>query len=467
LKWHESWLGSANDYDLLLIDRNNIPVAWSNNIQAGNQTPVEYLEYTAAYSGKYHLAISTDSNPAPVRFDLYSFNHDLQYATASGSILVPAHSVAAFSVGSVPCSNPAALENFSSCGPALNGVIKPDIVSPDRVSTVCLGPQSFKGTSASAPLVAGAAALIKDCHRGFTPARIQEFLEQQAVDLGEAGKDNLFGSGLLHFENIPANTAPMLSDPVVEPSAGFRQAPVSFTVLYTDADNDPPAFIHIFIDGGNAGLMLPQPGGDGIFSNGELYTFTTQFQQTGMHSFRFSASDRWLEASGDIGMNQGPQILNSAPLMGPLLEPDSRYYSVRPVLQRLVFSDDSSLVDGYYRLDANDWVTLFSDLYAAEWSAMDWILPEFETLSEGKHQLVFHVQDEESGSAEWTWQFYKNTILGDANASGYIDIGDVVKVERIVLEYDFPTAGSDANLDGTTDMSDILRIEWMILGLKY
>ena len=54
---------------------------------------------------------------------------------------------------------------------------------------------------------------------------------------------------------------------------------------------------------------------------------------------------------------------------------------------------------------------------------------------------------------------------GDANADGSIDMGDVTKVERIILEIDDPTLWADANQDGDIDMGDVTRIERIILGL--
>ena len=52
---------------------------------------------------------------------------------------------------------------------------------------------------------------------------------------------------------------------------------------------------------------------------------------------------------------------------------------------------------------------------------------------------------------------------GDANEDGVIDMGDVVKVERIILGIVPPTPEADANLDGKVDMADIVRIERTIV----
>ncbi|VVB90279.1 Subtilisin-like serine protease [uncultured archaeon] len=88
------------------------------------------------------------------------------------------------------------LAYFSGQGPvydaAGNTLIKPDVVAPTFVST---SHGIFGGTSASAPHVAGAAALVLSANPYLTPDEVQQALEESAVDLGSAGKDNQYGSG--------------------------------------------------------------------------------------------------------------------------------------------------------------------------------------------------------------------------------------------------------------------------------
>ena len=53
----------------------------------------------------------------------------------------------------------------------------------------------------------------------------------------------------------------------------------------------------------------------------------------------------------------------------------------------------------------------------------------------------------------------------DANGNGVVDMGDVIKVERIILGYDTATPAADANGDGRVDAGDIVKIERVILGI--
>jgi subtilisin family serine protease len=115
-------------------------------------------------------------------------------------------------VGAI-CWQTDALESFSSQGPTIDNRVKPDIAGQDRTSSSVYGGAAgctggFPGTSASAPHVAGAAALVAEANPGFTPAQIQTFLESRALDRGAAGKDNQFGWGRLWLGSAPLGMDP-------------------------------------------------------------------------------------------------------------------------------------------------------------------------------------------------------------------------------------------------------------------
>jgi len=55
-------------------------------------------------------------------------------------------------------------------------------------------------------------------------------------------------------------------------------------------------------------------------------------------------------------------------------------------------------------------------------------------------------------------------MLGDANGDGGVDMGDVTKIERMILGLDNPSANADANQDGDVDMGDVTKTERLILG---
>lgn len=96
-----------------------------------------------------------------------------------------------------------------------------DVVAPGmRInSTVCncgsydgtYSGDYWAGTSMATPHVAGVAALILEANSNFTPAQVKYQLEVTATDLGEPGRDQYFGSGLVNA----AEATKKLTDSIV------------------------------------------------------------------------------------------------------------------------------------------------------------------------------------------------------------------------------------------------------------
>ncbi len=59
------------------------------------------------------------------------------------------------------------------------------------------GYYSMMGTSMASPHVAGVAALIKSLHPDWGPDQIRQALTATAEDLGDPGRDDDFGYGLV------------------------------------------------------------------------------------------------------------------------------------------------------------------------------------------------------------------------------------------------------------------------------
>lgn len=99
------------------------------------------------------------------------------------SMLSPANSPYVLAAGAADVgadgSTAGTLEYFSSRGPTVDGRPKPDLTGWDGVSSYPY-PGGFYGTSAAAPNVAGAAALVASANPGLDAAQIQAFLEQRA-----------------------------------------------------------------------------------------------------------------------------------------------------------------------------------------------------------------------------------------------------------------------------------------------
>lgn len=96
------------------------------------------------------------------------------------------------------------IANFSSRGPSTDygsTVVKPDVSAPGVSIKSCYTSSDtayadgWSGTSMATPHVAGAVALLLEADPTLTPAQLKQILEDTAVELGDPGKDNAYGSG--------------------------------------------------------------------------------------------------------------------------------------------------------------------------------------------------------------------------------------------------------------------------------
>ena len=208
LRWNDSWGNSSNNYDLYLLNSSFQLVAWSNTSQTGKQgdDPVEVINIYNANDTQYYIKIAKYNATGTSQLDLFiNFPNSLSSKNLAYSLLPPADSPNAMTVGAVDWNYPTEIEYFSSRGPTTDSRTKPEIVAPDRVSTVSLGDGNFTGTSAAAPHVAGAAALVKQRYPAYNRSQIQSYLENNAVPLDPSYSDpNISGSGRLDLQNAYA-----------------------------------------------------------------------------------------------------------------------------------------------------------------------------------------------------------------------------------------------------------------------
>jgi hypothetical protein len=225
LVWNDPWGASSNDYDLYLYDANNQLVASSTDWQNGDDFPSEFIYYNVGPAGgTYHLVIQRYSATGASQLELYSFQQVFEYRVPTSSLIIPADAGGAVATGATYWLTDA-LESFSSRGPTNDGRPKPEFTAPDGVSSAAyVG--SFFGTSAAAPHLAGAAALVRGIYPSYNVTDTLTFLAQRAVDRGIVGRDNEYGYGRISLGAVPstptptvtATTTPTLTPTVPTPS---------------------------------------------------------------------------------------------------------------------------------------------------------------------------------------------------------------------------------------------------------
>ena len=171
---------------------------------------------TTSNNFEWVIQVKQGSGTPGVRYDL-SYYGDVgpsllwgKSATraAAGSVDSPASSPYALAVGAANVANNS-LEAYSSQGPTIDRRVKPDITGFDNVASNLDQFNSFSGTSAGAPHVAGAAALIKSANSNLDAAALQAQLDSRATGIAAgAPPTNQLGHGLLALGPVPPVSAP-------------------------------------------------------------------------------------------------------------------------------------------------------------------------------------------------------------------------------------------------------------------
>lgn len=262
--------GAQVDLDIYLITDDNDTLVNNNNNNIGKD-PFEMMTFNVDKGfANSNIVIHRASGDKNVRFKYIVFeSKDFQFnelSAGSSTIMGHANATGATTVGAVLYSNSQAYGNepsiasFSSRGGLImHGEIlprnKPDIAAPNGVNTsVSFGViynddgtifnidgdkfPNFFGTSASAPHVAGAAALILSAFDKFGIDRtVKELLLNTAIDMGVPGFDFESGAGFIKVDSALmtfANPIPEISKLIVpeDVSPGLEEFEVTIQGRY-------------------------------------------------------------------------------------------------------------------------------------------------------------------------------------------------------------------------------------------
>ncbi len=216
----DDYPSSRVDYNLYLYDGD--PAAGGSLVDSSESVqfrsaPYEQIVYTPTVSGTYYFVVrKTSSNTSHLPLSVFSFEKDFSIKTTASSIIQPADGFAVLGIGATRILTDAA-EWFSSEGPTIDGRNKPEISGPDGGQTSLSG--AFYGTSASAPHVAGAAALLLAQNPALTTAELRALLIADAHDVSTGGFDFRTGYGRISLDadgddwNHDDDNCPMTANP--------------------------------------------------------------------------------------------------------------------------------------------------------------------------------------------------------------------------------------------------------------
>ena len=301
LQWDDPFYttnGVTHDFDVSVYDTDGVLQTSSQANDIATQRPVIVLSLAPFGSGltQYDVEIKrmAGNGPSLLKYVLRSSADEGtidEYATNSGTIYGHAAAATAIAVGAVPYDAPGEIEPFSSQGdvtiyfdPQGNRLAtpevrhKPDVVAPDKVATSLSGFQPFSGTSASAPHVAGVAALLLDANPHLTRAEVYNILTSTATDLGSPGRDSVYGYGLVNAQ--AGTTAALVQPDVTSPTAQMTSPGTQsgWHVPYIDVQFSEPMNSTSAINATN--YLLIEAGPDGTFGSGDDISYTVTASYT-------------------------------------------------------------------------------------------------------------------------------------------------------------------------------------------
>lgn len=242
LTWQNEFNNPVDDLDIFLLNTQQLdvaqPLAFSADFQGpgspGLNNPVEIIFFDN-FSGFTEISlVITRKDQQPVNrpgplFDVFMLGdfpsnafREPQYMTPYGSVTNNNDAGGdVISVGAIDgvqaLGDQFVLEPFSSFGPTWDNRNKPELCAVDNVNVNTTGFQTFFGTSAAAPHVAGALALMKEYYPEMKPSQGRSYIMAFAKDLfpGQAfpefgiddatGPDPISGAGLLDMDNVFTN----------------------------------------------------------------------------------------------------------------------------------------------------------------------------------------------------------------------------------------------------------------------
>lgn len=205
-----TWNDQATDLDLCVFDMEELSngsptqVMCAEGPQGDGEPAIEAmtLENTTGVSQLYGYSIRFFSGIEVVYDTRIWGSSNLQFSNPAASIGVPANMTDVLTVGAVAWDTEV-LQPYSGWGPNQQGVLKPEVVAPDQITTSRWAGASNTGTSYAAPHVAGIVSLMLDAMPDLTPAQVKDRLKDRASQA--ESPDHRQGWGIVSLGALPSS----------------------------------------------------------------------------------------------------------------------------------------------------------------------------------------------------------------------------------------------------------------------
>ncbi|MFX0097974.1 MAG: hypothetical protein ACFFCS_00215 [Candidatus Hodarchaeota archaeon] len=200
------------------------------------------------------------------------------------------------------------------------------------------------------------------------------------------------GSGTATIQVALDNYAPTLTSGDVSPLTGTTSTSFNYSVTYTDADNDAPASIQVYIDG-SPQTMSKLISGDNDYTDGCVYQYLTTLAE-GSHNYYFSTSDGIdTDRLPIAGSYSGPDV-NYIPTLTSANVTPSNGTTSDSYLYSVIYTDLDNNTPSIIQviIDGTPWNMTKQNL--ADNNYMDGCVYQYTTtLSEGSHNYYFSTSD--------------------------------------------------------------------------
>ena len=204
-----TWNNLESDLDLCVFDMEELTdgapteVSCSAALQGNGEVAIESMTITNenTASRRYGYSVKHFSGPETIYDTRIWGSSNLQFSNPAASIGVPANMTDVLTIGAVAWDTEV-LQPYSGWGPNQQGVLKPEVVAPDQITTSQWAAISNTGTSYAAPHVAGIAALMIGAMPSLTPAQVKDRLKSRASQADSP--DHRQGWGIVSLGALPS-----------------------------------------------------------------------------------------------------------------------------------------------------------------------------------------------------------------------------------------------------------------------